>query len=221
MHVLLKLFPFIMIFSIVVAGLALAASDAVEYKPREYPYPAKYATINGIKIFYTDEGSGERAMIFVHGLAGNLSVWENTIPKFVSHNRIVALDLPGHGNSERRNDIPYGIPLFAETLKGLMDHLDIKEAVIVGISMGGHTAAYFSWKYPERTEAAVLVDAAGMEINFPGIMKYFIRKHPKRIAKAMTIISRRGAKKNKKTLMERFAQKDGKRGARSETIRRQ
>ena len=129
--------------AVVVASAALSVDDTVEYKPREYGFEAKYVTINGLRICYVDEGSGERVLILVHGLSGSIYNWTGAIRHYSSSYRVVALDLPGHGDSERRNDIPYGIPLFADTVKGLMDHLGIQKAVVMGMSMGGHTVVYF------------------------------------------------------------------------------
>ncbi|GEM_PF-228418 len=200
--------------AMVVASAALSMDDTVEYKPREYGFEAKYVTINGIRICYVDEGSGERVLILVHGLSGSIYNWIGAIRHYSSSYRVVALDLPGHGNSEKRNDIPYGIPLFADTVNGLMDHLDIQKAVVMGMSMGGHTVVYFAWKYPERTEALVPIDAAGLGANFPRVAKYFLKNHPEWLAKKITNMARKGAKKNKQSLMDKFTLTSGKDGGR-------
>ncbi len=183
-----------------------------EYQPRPYPFEVKYTDINDIRICYTDDGTGDKALILVHGLSGSIYNWKNNVGRFSPDYRVITIDLPGHGNSERRNDIDYGIPLYAETIKGLMDHLGIEKAVVAGVSMGGHTVCYFAWKYPQRTRAAVLIDAAGLDTNFPFFARYMAENHTKLVARAITRSSREMAKRNQKNFIERSTQQDGKHG---------
>jgi len=208
---------FLTVLLLTVVSSSLAVSSAAEYKkldyePRVYDFESKYADINGINICYIDEGAGDQVIIFVHGLSGTMYNFMDSIRYYSKSHRVVALDLPGHGNSERRNDIDYGIPLFADTIAGLMDHLGIEKAVIAGISMGGHSTAYFAWKYPKRTIAAVLIDAAGLGTNFPSFAKGFMEKHPEWIAKKMTKMTRKSLAKGKKPMLGGPANDDGKHG---------
>lgn len=196
----------------------LFAASKAQYVPRVYEFTAKYANIKGVNVCYIDEGAGDPAIIFVHGLSGSIPNYIPSVRHFSKTHRAIAVDLPGHGNSERRNDIEYGIPLFADTIAGLMDKLGIEKAIIAGESMGGHTTAYFAWKYPQKTIAAVLIDAAGLGTNFPAFAKGFINGHPEWIAKKMTAMTRKSAEKNNGTPPGGPDDKDGMHGGKYTAI---
>jgi len=196
-----------------VSCAAKVAHEPVEYEPIQYEFETNYADIGGIRICYTDQGSGDPVMVFVHGLAGNMGIFSEPIRRFSKTHRMLALDLPGHGNSERRDDIPYGIPLFADTVKGLLDRLGIEKAVVAGVSMGGHTTCYFSWKYPDRCAGAVLIDAAGIDANFPPFSKYFLEHHSRWMADKMTSMTRKNMAKGKQGIVNKLTLKSGKDGA--------
>jgi len=206
------IFAIVLLAAFTCGCAAKSHEKSTEYRPRPYPFDVKYAEINGIRICYTDDGDGDEALILVHGLSGSLYNWKNSVARFSPEYRVITIDLPGHGNSERRNDIEYGIPLYADIIKGLMDHLGIEKAVIVGVSMGGHTACYFAWKYPERVRAAVLVDAAGLDTNFPYLARYLAENHTELVARAITKSTREAARRHQKSLIEQLTQKDGKHG---------
>jgi abhydrolase domain-containing protein 6 len=120
----------------------------------------KRVKVNGVNISLIDKGSGP-AVLFVHGLGGYKENWEENIDYFAPKHRTIAVDLPGFGESEKRNDIPYGIEFFADTLSALLGQLGIDKADWVGNSMGGHVSAFAAIKHHPRVNRLVLVDAAG------------------------------------------------------------
>ncbi len=135
------------------------------------PIPARKEMIGDFEINYIEQGSGP-ALIFIHGLGANLNVWNYNFFEFAKTHRCIALDLPGFGNSAKK-ETEYSFDLFARTIVGLMDKLGIEKAAMIGNSMGGHTAAYLGIHFPERVDMLVLVDPSGT-LKIPWYLKLFL-----------------------------------------------
>ena len=110
-----------------------------------------------------DMGSGE-PVIFIHGLSGCWQNWLEQLPLFARDHRVIAVDLPGFGQSEMPVK-EISITCYAEAIDELMEELDIETARIVGNSMGGFIGAELAIQHPERVERLVLVAAAGLSIE--------------------------------------------------------
>ncbi len=120
----------------------------------------RWTIINNSLINVIDLGEGP-AVLFVHGLSGSWPNWLEQLPVFARTHRVIALDLPGFGNSP----MPVGdisISGYARTLDALLDALDVNAATVVGNSMGGFVAAELTINFPQRVERLVLVSAAGL-----------------------------------------------------------
>ena len=114
------------------------------------------AQINGITLAYSDQGSG-LPVVFLHAFPFNRTMWDPQLACLSDRYRIITVDLRGHGES----DAPfwrYSMDLFADDVKGLLDHLGIQQAVLVGLSMGGYLMFSFHRKYRERIKALVFCD---------------------------------------------------------------
>jgi pimeloyl-ACP methyl ester carboxylesterase len=120
--------------------------------------------VKGRAVNVIEYGAGEGPpVVFIHGLAGCWQNWLENLPAAGEHRRVVALDLPGFGNSE----MPAGdisITNYAETVDAVCEQLELGPVAAVGNSMGGFTAAELAIRHPERVERLVLVDAAGISI---------------------------------------------------------
>jgi pimeloyl-ACP methyl ester carboxylesterase len=110
-----------------------------------------------------DIGSGP-VLLFVHGLAGCWQNWLENIPYFAGQYRVIAVDLPGFGESEMP-DRPISISGYARSLDHLCDALDVDTARLVGNSMGGYVAAEMAIRSPDRVQALCLVAAAGLSVE--------------------------------------------------------
>lgn len=173
-------------------GVALALSacrgpirdyDYQPFTPAVYFLTTQYVEIEGVKVAYVETGPAEApALIFIHGLFGRLDSWQNNVPAFADRYRVLALDLPGFGNSQM-DDRDYTIAWFSRVVKGLMDQKGIATATLVGNSMGGQVAAYFALSYPERVDKLVLVDSAGLA-RPPFLVRLALR-HTNRVAEAL------------------------------------
>jgi len=93
-----------------------------------------HAPVNGISIWYATFGSGP-PVILLHGGLANSNYWGNQVPELARDHRVIVMDSRGHGRSTR-DSRPFGYTLMASDVIGLMDHLGIPQAAIVGWSDG-------------------------------------------------------------------------------------
>lgn len=124
----------------------------------------KQQVLDSIPMAYAEAGSGEEAIIFLHGLGGNHRHWQANFPALNEDFRTIAVDLPGYGASQLRT-VPGDslLHFFSDALAAFMDSLSIQQAHICGHSMGGQLAMLFSLQYPERVNRLVLAAPAGLE----------------------------------------------------------
>ena len=116
------------------------------------------------EITYADRGSGEPAVLLVHGLGAQWRVWLPTIGPIAERRRVIAPDLPGFGGSEMPID-RVSVAGFANALDDLCEHLGLERVVAVGNSLGGAVAAQLALANPKRVERLVLVNAVGIVPN--------------------------------------------------------
>lgn len=110
------------------------------------------------------EDSGRDPLIFIHGLSGCWQNWLEQIPHFARDRRVIAVDLPGFGQSEMPAE-EISISGYADAIDALMQQLGIDSAQVVGNSMGGFIGAEVAIQHPARVERLVLVAAAGLSIE--------------------------------------------------------
>ncbi|NGZ03071.1 MAG: alpha/beta hydrolase [Nitrospira sp. WS238] len=114
------------------------------------------AKINGISIAYHDQGSGF-PLVFLHAFPLNRTMWVEQEQTLSSQFRVITIDLRGHGES----DAPlwrYTLDQAADDVIGLLDHLSIRQAVFVGLSMGGYILFALYRRYADRVQALVLAN---------------------------------------------------------------
>jgi len=143
------------------SGFLYTDKPALEFQDIDYGYPAKTA-LNNPSIAYIDAGQGSKTIILVHGLASNAGFWRYAIAELSKEYRVIAVDLPGYGKSQKE-PYPYTISFYAEQIKRLADELKLDKFILAGHSMGGQISIMFSLKYPERLEKLVLASPAGVE----------------------------------------------------------
>ncbi|HEY3581472.1 MAG TPA: alpha/beta hydrolase [Pyrinomonadaceae bacterium] len=119
----------------------------------------KYAKFGQNKIHYQNYGKGKDALVLVHCWTCNLEMWRDHIPEFSKRARVIALDLPGHGMSDKP-ETTYSMDFFADAIDAVMKDAGVEHAVLVGHSMGTPVVRQFYRKYPQKTLALVIVDGA-------------------------------------------------------------
>jgi len=112
-------------------------------------------TYEGYRLSYDEYGAGDRPIVLIHGLLMNRHMFERLGPILAERgNRVIALDLLGHGRSDRPEDLQrYSMPLFAYQVTALLDHLGIESAVIGGTSLGANVSLEAAVRFPERVQA--------------------------------------------------------------------
>jgi pimeloyl-ACP methyl ester carboxylesterase len=114
---------------------------------------------DGARIHYKNYGKGREALVLIHGWSCNMDYWRDSIPAFAKRNRVIAIDLPGHGQSDKP-EVAYSMDLFARAVDAVLRDAKVDRAVLVGHSMGTPVARQFYRKYPQKSLGIVIVDGA-------------------------------------------------------------
>lgn len=122
---------------------------------------SKFANIDGVRVHYQAFGDAANpAVVLIHGYIASTYVWKTTAPLLADAGfYVIALDLIGFGFSDKPARFDYSIQSQAEIVRGLMRHLDIDSATLVGSSYGGAVALTIALDHPERVEKLVLVNS--------------------------------------------------------------
>ncbi|HVF55133.1 MAG TPA: alpha/beta hydrolase [Pyrinomonadaceae bacterium] len=134
---------------------------------------SRFAKFDGMRVHYQNSGKGDEALVFVHGWTCDLSFWRMQSAAFTGKTRVIAVDLPGHGRSDKPQ-IAYTMDLFARSVEAVLRDAGVKRAVLVGHSMGMPVVRQFYRKYPEKTLALVDVDGALRPFAARAAMERFI-----------------------------------------------
>jgi pimeloyl-ACP methyl ester carboxylesterase len=121
--------------------------------------PSRFAKLGDLRVHYKSLGEGKTALVFVHGWTCDLRAWRYQVPAFEGKVRVVLIDLPGHGQSDKPK-IDYTMDLFARAVDAVLRDAGVEKAVVAGHSMGTPVARQFYRLYPEKTAALVAVDGA-------------------------------------------------------------
>ncbi len=119
--------------------------------------------INDLQVRYLDHGSGP-AVVLLHGMSASWQWWLENIPTLAQHHRIIAVDLPGFGQSEPLA-APAEMAALARTVLDLLTQLGIESAAVSGHSMGGLVAIEMFVADPRRVRNLILVDAGGVPMS--------------------------------------------------------
>lgn len=126
----------------------------------------QFAEVNGTKIHYEDRGQGT-AVVLIHAGVVNLGMWDEQMDDFAKNYRVIRYDIRGWGETANP-PLTYSDH---EDLYGLLNHLGIAQAALVGCSAGGKIALDFALAYPEMVTALVLVGSGlgGYEFTMEGM----------------------------------------------------
>lgn len=117
--------------------------------------------VSGVNICIADEGQGA-PLFFVHGLSADLACWNEVLDHFKTRYRCIAIDLPGHGRSEKLLK-EYSVSFFTQVLKEVIDLLRLENVVLIGHSMGAQISVKFCVENPKKVRKLVLAAPAGFE----------------------------------------------------------
>lgn len=127
-----------------------------------FPYPEQVFFYDGVPVMHFDSGGSGPALLFVHGLGGNLTHFEYLAQPFEKLGlRVCGLDLPGFGLSGKPHR-RYTISYLSGAVLALMGHLGLDAATLCGHSLGGLVCADVGLRAPRRVERLVLLSSAGL-----------------------------------------------------------
>ena len=113
---------------------------------------------DGRRLVYDEYGSGRRAFVLVHGLLLSRGMHAPLATALAGRgHRVIVPDLLGHGDSERPRDMwRYSMPIFGEQVCGLLDHLELDQAVVGGTSLGANVSLETAVRAPDRVRGLVI-----------------------------------------------------------------
>jgi pimeloyl-ACP methyl ester carboxylesterase len=151
--------------------LALLADGCISYDPApkkiakpDQPDSAHqrkpaFARFGTNKVYYVTTGKGPRTIVFVHGWASNGNFWNEQVPALEDKARLIFIDLPGHGRSDKP-EVNYSIDFLADAVLAVMQSAKAAPATLVGHSMGVAVICRVYAQAPEKVAALVAVDGS-------------------------------------------------------------
>ncbi|MBA3650330.1 MAG: alpha/beta hydrolase [Chthoniobacterales bacterium] len=150
-------------------GLLLGATFAsAQIAPSSH-----FAKLNGIRVHYTNYATGEKALLLVHGWSSDETVWKQQAPELAKSIRVITVDLPGHGQSDKP-EREYTMDFYAQALDAVLRDARVKKATVVGHSNGTIVIRQFYRLYPPEVNGMVTVDGSMRPLGEPEEMKKFI-----------------------------------------------
>ncbi len=131
----------------------LIRPNRIDWNPSLSPQTVQ---VKGHTLFFTVKGEGE-PFLLLHGYGAGMWVWEKQIPVLSQRYKVYALDLIGHGFSDRPR-IDYNAETYIHCVKDFMDAVGIEKATLIGNSMGGGIAWAVTVSFPERVNRLILID---------------------------------------------------------------
>jgi 3-oxoadipate enol-lactonase len=115
-----------------------------------------YTPVNQVDLWYERSGKG-RAVVFLHAFAVSGAMWQPQVDRLAGKGcDVIRVDLRGHGRSSSP-PAPYTIDQIAKDIVGLIEHLELEDVCLVGLSTGGRVATHIAINYPESIAKLVLV----------------------------------------------------------------
>ena len=118
---------------------------------------SRYITANALNLHYLEAGEGD-PILLLHGFPTNAHLYRNIIPTLATTHRVIALDLPGYGLSDKPLDARYNFRFFTDTLNAFLDALDIPTTNLVVHDLGGPVGVYWAVHNPGRVNSIVLLN---------------------------------------------------------------
>jgi pimeloyl-ACP methyl ester carboxylesterase len=105
-------------------------------------------------------------LVLLHGYPVSLRLWRHCVPDLAARFRVIAPDLPGHGESDKPDGVDYDLDFFVDALRELVDALHLPRFSLVVHDLGGMIGLGFAARYPSRLERLVVMDTAPFS-NWP------------------------------------------------------
>jgi pyruvate dehydrogenase E2 component (dihydrolipoamide acetyltransferase) len=120
-----------------------------------------FTEVGGLRVRYADRGFGDSVVLLLHGFGGDLDNWMFNLDSLAEKHRLLALDLPGHGQSVKTNVDP-SLSGMATFVRKFLDVLSVSSLHVVGHSMGGAIAMQLASDSPKTVKSLGLICSAGL-----------------------------------------------------------
>jgi pimeloyl-ACP methyl ester carboxylesterase len=141
--------------------------SAEEIEAKYLEESSSFINIDGVKIHYTDEGSGP-VILLLHANYANLIDWKPWVETLSPNYRVIRLDIPGHGLTEADPLNDYSMPRTLFLIETLLNSLGIKQLSIAGASLGGTIGIHFARNNPETVDNLILVSPGALNKRVRG-----------------------------------------------------
>jgi pimeloyl-ACP methyl ester carboxylesterase len=130
-------------------------------------------------IWYEERGEG-RPLVFVHGGWSTSEAWDPQVDRFADSHRVITADIRGHGETGATDTRRYSVELFADDLEALLDHLDVEQPVLCGLSLGSMVVQEYLSRHPDAAAGAVLAGPVRSmpPVDVPAMVKPFVSPLP-------------------------------------------
>ncbi len=135
----------------------------------------KRAEVGKFHWVYSEGGEGE-PVVLIHGFAGDKDHWTRMARFMTDRYRVIAPDLPGHGENDRLPDESYTIPEQAKRLHDFLHSIGLSRFHLAGNSMGGGISTYYASEYPEDILTLGLFDSAGVKSPKESELAAYLRR---------------------------------------------
>ena len=124
------------------------------------PTSRRIPASDGLSLHVLEWSREGTPLVFVHGFGNDAHIWDDAAPAVADYYRTVAIDLRGHGDSDRDPECRYDYDFHVADLEAVLAHLAIDRFVLVGHSLGGRIGTLFAGRHPDRMAGLVIVDSA-------------------------------------------------------------
>jgi pimeloyl-ACP methyl ester carboxylesterase len=120
------------------------------------PPTVGYAPVNGVEMYWESRGEGGTPLVVVHGGFGLISMFADLLDQLAQQRQVVAVELQGHGHT-RDTDRPFRHEGFGDDLAGLIEHLGLGRADLLGYSLGAGATLRCAIQHPDRVRRLAIV----------------------------------------------------------------
>ena len=123
--------------------------------------------VNGHTMSYLERPGKGETIVLIHGFTANKDNWNRFVRYIPKEYRVIAFDMPGHGDSDKPVEQTYTIDYMASNLDQAVNTLGISKFHLAGNSMGGWISIFYATRYPQKVISLCLVDNAGLQAVSP------------------------------------------------------
>jgi pimeloyl-ACP methyl ester carboxylesterase len=164
--------------ALALGGLALWNRALARKAERDFPPQGEFRTVDGVRLHYVAAGEG-RPILLLHGANGSLHDFTDTIlPTLARRHRVVAVDRPGHGWSERPQGRDMGPGAQAELMRSLARELGLERPLLVAFSWSGALALAWALDHPDEIAGVVSLAGVAYDWGTPVDLKWRLPEWP-------------------------------------------